>query len=106
MKHTDFCLKIKNVVTITNNVCSFDEKNKCPHRNSALCLLNILKKYNKENILGKIGENKQMLQEKQETWILKLKNGMKITIKLDEPITLNELIEKTKIPATLIDEAI
>ena len=99
MSYVDYCFKIEKVVAIKNGECDFDKQHKCPHKGSVLCLLRMI-----EEPLET--EKKQLLQDKQKEWILKLKNGITIKASLSKPITLNELLDELEIPISKIDEAI
>ena len=99
MSYVDYCFKIEKVVAIKNGECDFDKQHKCPNKGSVLCLLRMI-----EEPLET--EKKQLLQDKQKEWILKLKNGITIKASLSKPITLNELLDELEIPISKIDEAI
>ena len=99
MSYVDYCFKIEKVVAIKDGECDFDKQHKCPHKRSVLCLLRMI-----EEPLET--EKKQLLQDKQKEWILKLKNGITVKTSLPKPMTLDELLDELEIPISKIDEAI
>jgi len=99
MSYVDYCFKIEKVVAIKNGECDFDKQHKCPHKGSTLCLLRMI-----EEPLET--EKKQLLQDKQKEWILKLKNGITVKASLSKPMTLDELLDELEMPISKIDEAI